>query len=87
MTLKEKATENIVGIEENACNQHFLLFLYSVFYPSQNKFQIFCHIYFCRLQMLSIWTSIKFCVVESQKTNSMFVCNMSPQKCLQYGEI
>ena len=37
----------------------------NVFFPSLDKFQIFNCI--CRLQMLSIWTSLKFCrLVKSQ---------------------
>ena len=46
-TLTEKAFENIVGKGENADNQHFHLFTFShdVFYLSENKFQIFVHIY------------------------------------------
>ena len=37
-------------------------FSHNVFYPSQNKFQFFfCLILFCRLQILSISTSLKIC--------------------------
>ena len=43
MTQPVKPFENIVGKGENAGNQHFLLFPL-VFYPLQNKFQIFCNI-------------------------------------------
>ena len=43
--------ENIVGKGENAGNQHFLLFP-QCFLPIQRT-------KFCRLQMLSIWTSVK----------------------------
>ena len=55
MILKNKPFENIMGKGENAGNQHFLLF------PSQNNFQFFSHIYCRRLQMLSIWTGLKYC--------------------------
>ena len=40
-----KPFENTVGKGENAGNQHFLLFP-QCFYPSQEEFQFFCHIYF-----------------------------------------
>ena len=50
--------ENIVGkVEKNAGNQHFLLFQY--FRPFPTEISIFQSHSFCRLQMLSIWTSLK----------------------------
>ena len=58
-----KPSENIVGKGENAGNQHFLLvtsifsFSHNIFY-FQNKFH-FSHLYFVRMQMLSIWNSLK----------------------------
>ena len=59
-TLKHKAFENIAGKGENAGNQHFLLFL-QCFIPVPNQISIF-HLYlFCCLQILSIWTSLRFC--------------------------
>ena len=60
--LEQKAFENIVGKGENAGNQHFLLFP-TVFYPSHDKLEIFESL-FCRLQMLWILTSVKFCCLE-----------------------
>ena len=36
-------------------------FSHNVFYPSENKFQIFNDINFCRLQLLSIYTILEFC--------------------------
>ena len=44
-TLKKKAFENIVGKEENAGNQHFLLFP-QCFLHVQKQILIFGHIYF-----------------------------------------
>ena len=35
---KKEPFENIVGKEENAGNQHFLLFFHNVFYLSQKNF-------------------------------------------------
>ena len=61
-TLKEKAFENIVGKGENAGNQHFLLFP-QCFLPFPKQISIFQLHSICRLQMLSIWTSLKFCCV------------------------
>ena len=39
-------------------------FPHNVFYPSQNKFQIFSH--FCHLQMLSIWTNLTLDLDQSK---------------------
>ena len=53
-TMCQKPFENIVGKEENAGNQHFLLFL-PYLLPFSKQISIFqAHLY-CRLQMLSIW--------------------------------
>ena len=65
MTMKKKPFENIVGKEENAGNQHFLLFLQcSLFYPEKKL--PFGSPLICRLQMLWIWTGLKiFRLVKS----------------------
>ena len=64
-TLNEKALENIVGKGENAGDQHFLL-LPQYFPPLPKKIQLFDSLLFFRLQMLSFWSSLKFChLVES----------------------
>ena len=60
MTLNEKAIESIVGKGENAGKQHFLLFP-QCFLPFPKHVLIFHSNLFCRLQMLSIWSSLKFC--------------------------
>ena len=60
MTLRKKASENNLRKGENAGNQHFLLFP-KCFFPLQNKLQLFDSLLFCRLQVLSIWTGLKFC--------------------------
>ena len=60
MALKKKAFENIVITEKNAGNQHFLLFP-QCFLPIPNRSSVFKLHLFCRLQMLSIWTSLKTC--------------------------
>ena len=57
---KKKPFENIEGKEENAGNQHFLLFPQCFLsYPKQilpfESPLILC------LQLLSIWTGVKFC--------------------------
>ena len=60
MTLRKKSFENIVGKVDNSDNHHFLLFPQCFLsFPKQTAFfqsQLSCH-----LQMLSIWTSLKFC--------------------------
>ena len=58
-TLKKEAFENIVGKGEIVGNQHFLLFpkMFSTFV----KTLTFESHLFCRLQVLSFWTSLKFC--------------------------
>ena len=59
-TLCKKPFEHIVGKGENAGHQHFLLFL-QCFLPCQEQILICC------LQVLSIWTSLKFCsLVKNQ---------------------
>ena len=52
--------ENIVGKAQNAGNQHFLLFP-QCFLPFPNQISIFQLHLVCQLQMISIWTSPKFC--------------------------
>ena len=44
-TSTKKPFENNVGKGENTGNQHFSFF-HNVFYPSQNEFHIFSHVYF-----------------------------------------
>ena len=56
----KEAFENIVGKEENAGNQHFLLFPQCFLLSHKEKSSFWQHLN-CRLQMLSIWTSLKFC--------------------------
>ena len=65
MPLRKKPFENTVGKGENAGNQHFLLFPHCfLLFPEQ--ISIFQSPLFCRLEMLSIWTGLKFCrVVKS----------------------
>ena len=53
MTLMERTFENIVGKGENAGNQCFLPFLQQVFNFEPHSIR--------SLQMLSIWTSLRFC--------------------------
>ena len=58
-TLKKEPFENIVGKEENAGDQHFLLFQQCFLcYPEQIlPFELTL---ICRLQTLSIWIGLKF---------------------------
>ena len=59
-TLKKKPLENSVGKGENAGNQHFLLFPQCfLLFPKQ--ISIFDSHLFCCLQVVSVWTSLKFC--------------------------
>ena len=58
MTLYQKPPENIVGNEENAGNQHFLLFP-QCFQPFSKKNQIFSHIY------LVVFKSFQFGLVTN----------------------
>ena len=60
-TPRKKAFENIVGKGENAGNQHFLLFP-QCFLPFLKQIPIFGSHLYCRLQVLSIWTGLKFCI-------------------------
>ena len=54
------AFENIVGKGENAGNQHCLLFP-QCFLPFSKQISISESHIFCRLQILSILTGLKFC--------------------------
>ena len=60
MTLRKKPLENVVGKAENAGKQHFLLFP-QCFIPFTKQISNFQSLLLCRLQMLSIWTSLKYC--------------------------
>ena len=60
MTLKMYPFENIVGKEENAGNQHFLL-LQQCFLSFSKQISIFLPRLFCRLQVPLIWISLKIC--------------------------
>ena len=42
-------------------------FCHKVFYPFQIKLHYFSHVYFVVCQMLSIWTGLKFCPLETKK--------------------
>ena len=67
-SLRKKPFENISEKEKMLVIQNFLLFP-QWFLPSKNKFQIFSSIYFCPLQVLSIWTpEILLFVKEYQYT-------------------
>ena len=71
-TSKQRAFENIVGNGENAGYQHFLVFP-QCFLPFQEKKKsIFQSHLFCRLQMFSIWTSLKFCRLVNPFRNTSF---------------
>ena len=72
MTLRKKAFENIVGKGENASNQHFLLFP-QCFLPFLCQSSVFESHLFCRQQLLSFWTSRKFCrLVKELRGNACF---------------
>ena len=55
-TLRERLSENIVGKGENA-----LLLFQQCFLPFPRQISSFLSLLFCRLQMLSIWTGVRFC--------------------------
>ena len=71
MTLYKKPFENIVGKGENAGNQHCLLFP-QCFLPFPKQSSIFQSHLFCRLQILSNWTSLKICHLVNQSKNLSF---------------
>ena len=58
--LENKCFENTVGKGEIARNEQFLLFP-QFFLPVWRTFCYFLQIQNCRLQTVSIWTSLKFC--------------------------
>ena len=59
-TIRRKPFVNIVGKRENARTLHFLC-LPQCFLPYQRQHSSFQPHSFCHQQMLSIWTSLKFC--------------------------
>ena len=64
--LEKEYFENIAGKGENAGNQHFLLFP-QCFLPIPERNSVFQLQLMCCLQILSIWTSRKFCrLLKSQ---------------------
>ena len=62
--LGKKPFENIVGKGQNARNQHFLLFPQCLL-PFLKQISIFQSRLFYRLQVFSIWTSLKNCCLVS----------------------
>ena len=65
MTLKKKAIETIVGKGENVVFQHFPLFS-QCFLLYHGPLQPLESFLYCHLQLLSIWTCLKFyCVINS----------------------
>ena len=70
--LKNKPFEIIAGEGENAGNQHFLLFP-QCFLPIPRRIPVFKLNLICCLQMLSMWTSLKFCsLVQKYMTRFFF---------------
>ena len=61
---EKKPFENIAGKGDNAGKQHFLLFP-QCFLLIKKKKKI-CDL-FCHLQVLRIWTSLKFCHLVKSK--------------------
>ena len=68
ITLKKKSYENIVGKEENAGNQHFLLFP-QCFPPYSRQKSSFQLNQICCQQMLSILFHPKFCRLVKSHNN------------------
>ena len=84
MTLRKKPFKNIVRKGENAANQHFLLFP-QCFLPIPEQISFFHPYLFCRLQALSIWTSLEFCFLINPFPNKPWflrVCSTSFLKTL-----
>ena len=78
--LYKKPFGNIVEKGENGGNQYFLLFI-QCFLPFPKQTSIFQSHLFCHLQMLSIWTSLKFCcLVELTQTPKRQILDSSKLK-------
>ena len=60
-TLRKRPFENIVGKEENAGNQYFLLFP-RCFLPFLTKFQFFTNIYFVICKFFQFWPVCNFVI-------------------------
>ena len=61
-TVRKVTFENIVGKEENAGYQHFLLFP-QCFLSYQRRIALFESLWNCRLRLLSIWTWLNFFIL------------------------
>ena len=59
-TLTKKSFESIEGKGDNAGNQHFIFFQ-QCFLLCPTQISIFEFYLLCCLQLLSIWTGLKFC--------------------------
>ena len=69
-TLYKNPFENTVEKEKNAGNQQFLIFP-QYFLPFPKQISISESHLFCCLQILSIWTGLKFChLVKSKSFNT-----------------
>ena len=68
---KKEPFEDFVEKGENAGNQHFLLFP-QCFLPFPNQISIFLSHLLCRLQMFSIWNSLKFCHLVKSKAQFFY---------------
>ena len=67
--LIKEAFENIMEKGGNAANHNFFSFSHDVFLPFPKQILIFQSHLFFRLQVLSIWTSLKICrMVKSKHT-------------------
>ena len=70
MCLQYKPIENTVGKGEIARNEQFLLFP-QCFLPICRTFCHFHPIWNCRMQTLSVWFSLKFVVLERDKSEML----------------
>ena len=71
MILKKELSKAFWEKGENAGEQKFLLFP-RCFYPSKMEFKYSSHV--CRLQIPSIWISLKFsCLVNDLKQNCLLL--------------
>ena len=67
-TMRKMAFEMIVGKRDSAGNQYCLARQQQCFYNFQDMLQHLNHCDLCGVQMLSVWTRLKFCIELSHQS-------------------
>ena len=79
MICRRRPLENIVGKGENAGSQHFYPFP-TMFSTLLNQFLSFYENLFCHLQILSLWTIPKLCLLVKIETPDSLIKGIKKEK-------